>query len=498
MAAGEIIGREEELASIQAFLAEVEQGPTALVLSGEAGIGKTILWEAGVEDARERFGRVLTFRGIEAEASLSFAGLSELLAPVLDEAMPSLVTPRRRALEVALLLVEPGDQPPDAHAIGLAVLDVLSVLAERGPLLVALDDVQWLDPASAGAIQIALRRLREEPIGLFATLRKAPELEARSSSSAPSRGAAGAGLGRPAEPGRGASTARGAARPRADEAGARPRPGGDGGQPVLRARARARACSDRHPARGRPGLADAREPAGTARRPPRPPARRHPRRPAAGSGARTADSRGRRGRLRRTASPSSRRSKRPFAKAWSSSTTRTFASHTRCWPRSATSRRRSGSAAPCIAHLPARSRTSRSGHATWRSRPTGQTPQSPRSSTPPPSRRPPAGRPAAAAELCELAAELTADDPALARQRRLRAATPHRLAGNTDRAVAMLEQLLTEVPSGVERADILFGLAYSWRAAVPRGLELCDEALAEGRATTPDLRGFWPSGASST
>ena len=60
MAAGEIIGREEELASIQAFLAEVEQGPTALVLSGEAGIGKTILWEAGVEDARERFGRVLT------------------------------------------------------------------------------------------------------------------------------------------------------------------------------------------------------------------------------------------------------------------------------------------------------------------------------------------------------------------------------------------------------------------------------------------------------
>ncbi len=171
-----VIGREEELGAIGAFITEVERGPAALVLSGEAGIGKTILWEEGVEEA-ERFSRVLTCRGIEAEASLSFAGLSELLAPVFEQAAPSLVAPRRRALEIALLLAEPGDMAPDPHAIGLAVLDVLHVLAERESVLVALDDVQWLDPASAGVLQIALRRLREEPVGLLATVRVGPEVE---------------------------------------------------------------------------------------------------------------------------------------------------------------------------------------------------------------------------------------------------------------------------------------------------------------------------------
>ena len=80
---------------------------------------------------------------------------------------------RRRALEVALLLAEPGEKPPDPHAIALALLDVLRALAERGPVIVALDDVQWLDSSSAGVLQIALRRLRNEPIGVLATLRSA-------------------------------------------------------------------------------------------------------------------------------------------------------------------------------------------------------------------------------------------------------------------------------------------------------------------------------------
>src|SRR3954447_24943880 len=136
MHAAAVIAREEELGSIEAFLAELAQGPATLVLSGEAGIGKTILWEAGVEQAERSTSRVLTCRGVEAEALLSFAGLSELLAPVLDETAASLPAPRRRALEIALLLAEPGGQAPDAHAIGLAVLDVLRTLAEQGPVLV--------------------------------------------------------------------------------------------------------------------------------------------------------------------------------------------------------------------------------------------------------------------------------------------------------------------------------------------------------------------------
>src|SRR5262249_27371829 len=126
---------------------------------------------------RARFESVLTCRGVEAEASLSFAGLSELLAPVFDDVAPSLLPPRRRALEVALLLVEPGGEAPDPHAIGLAVLDVLLALSQQGSVLVALDDVQWLDPASAGVLQIAVRRLREEPVGLLATVRVGPDVE---------------------------------------------------------------------------------------------------------------------------------------------------------------------------------------------------------------------------------------------------------------------------------------------------------------------------------
>src|SRR5262249_7771649 len=82
----------------------------------------------------------------------------------------------RRALEIALLRIEPGAEPPDPHAIGLAVLDALHALAEHGSVLVALDDVQWIDQASASVIQIALRRLRDDRVGLLASVRTGPEL----------------------------------------------------------------------------------------------------------------------------------------------------------------------------------------------------------------------------------------------------------------------------------------------------------------------------------
>ena len=302
LTATDVIGRAAELGVIQEFLADIEHGPRALVLSGEAGIGKTVLWEAGVDDARGRFDSILTCRGVEAEASLSFAGLSELLGDVLDEVAPSLAPPRRRALEVALLLAEPGETAPDAHAIGLAVLDVLRALADRGPCLVALDDIQWLDPASAGALQIALRRLRD------GAARAARDAQAgagargepgRARALVPGR-AARAADGRPVEPRRSASPARGAARARADEAGARPRAGGDGGQPVLRAGARPRARAHEHATGSRPAAARAREPARAARRQARAPPRRDARRPAARRRARAADGRAGGGDLRRS------------------------------------------------------------------------------------------------------------------------------------------------------------------------------------------------------
>jgi AAA ATPase domain len=184
MAGTAVIGRDEVLGSIRAFLAAVERGPMALVLSGVAGIGKTILWEEGVAEAGHGFERVLSCRGIEAEAALSFSGLSDLLSDVVADVAALLLPVRRRALEVALLLAEPGDDVPDARAIGVAFLDVLRILAERGPVLVAIDDAQWLDEPSAGAIGLALRRLGMERVGFLATVREGPASRCRSSSSA--------------------------------------------------------------------------------------------------------------------------------------------------------------------------------------------------------------------------------------------------------------------------------------------------------------------------
>jgi hypothetical protein len=168
---GAVIGRDAELDFVQGFLDEVCTGPAGLVLSGEPGIGKTILWRVGVEEARRRLGHVLTCRAAEAETALSFAGLSELLGESVVEAAASLLAPRRKALQVALRLAEPRGAPPDTLAIALAVYDLLVALAKDGPVLIALDDVQWVDPTSAGILEVALKRLHDESVGVLLTAR---------------------------------------------------------------------------------------------------------------------------------------------------------------------------------------------------------------------------------------------------------------------------------------------------------------------------------------
>ena len=166
----DVIGRETERRAIESLFARAERGPAGLVLSGASGLGRTLLWEAAVDEARRRFGRVLTCRAVQAEAALAFTGLSELLTDVVEEVAGALPSPRRRALEVALLVTEPGDEPPDSHAIGLALLDALRLLAQPAPVLIAVDDLQWLDSSSASVLQIALRRLRDERVALLATV----------------------------------------------------------------------------------------------------------------------------------------------------------------------------------------------------------------------------------------------------------------------------------------------------------------------------------------
>ncbi len=169
--ADELVGREQEMAAISRFLATIEERPAAVVLEGEPGIGKTALVGHAVDEARRRGYRILAARPTSAESSLSFVGLTDLLSDA-RELFAELPAPQRHALEVALLLDDGADATPDPRAIGMGLLGVLRALAESSPALVAVDDLQWFDGASAAALSFALRRVTNEPLGLLAALRK--------------------------------------------------------------------------------------------------------------------------------------------------------------------------------------------------------------------------------------------------------------------------------------------------------------------------------------
>ena len=172
--ARELVGREHELRRIHEFLERAATAPAALALEGEPGIGKTTLWNAGIDAAREDGRQVLLAQPAEAERDLSFSALGDLLDPVLGR-LRALSAPRRRALEAALLLASDERRAPDALAVGLATRDLLRLLAEEHPLLVALDDTQWLDQPSRETLAYALRRLERGPIGLLTACRPGAE-----------------------------------------------------------------------------------------------------------------------------------------------------------------------------------------------------------------------------------------------------------------------------------------------------------------------------------
>ncbi len=173
----EIVGRERDLASVHAFVGRTSGGAAGLVLEGEAGIGKSTLWLAGVSAARERGMFVVAARPAEAEHGLAHVGLGDLFDEILADVAPLLSVPRRRALEVALLREEAPDEPVDHRALGVAVRDVLQLLGERGPVLLAIDDVQWLDAATSRALEFALRRLAASPMLLLLARRLAEGIE---------------------------------------------------------------------------------------------------------------------------------------------------------------------------------------------------------------------------------------------------------------------------------------------------------------------------------
>ena len=163
----QIIGRQSELARIGNFLARIPSGSRTLVIEGDPGVGKTTLWFAGNESAASRGWRVLSARPSEAEATFAYAGIGDLLSPIDEAILAALPPPQRRALRVALLRDEPEGRAPDAHTIALAFLSALERMARIGPVLVAVDDAQWIDPPSALALAFAIRRMGDAPIGIL-------------------------------------------------------------------------------------------------------------------------------------------------------------------------------------------------------------------------------------------------------------------------------------------------------------------------------------------
>jgi DNA-binding CsgD family transcriptional regulator len=167
MATG-VLGREQELATVQRLLDERQAGPLAVIIEGDAGIGKTTLWAAALDLARKRSWRVLAARPAEAELRFSYVALRDLLGPLVDEAIEGLPGPQRRAVEIAFLRAE---GHADAPALSAGVLGMLRAAAASGPVLVGIDDLQWLDADSARVLDFALRRMTTEPVGVVAASR---------------------------------------------------------------------------------------------------------------------------------------------------------------------------------------------------------------------------------------------------------------------------------------------------------------------------------------
>jgi len=166
-----LLDRQRERAALDGLLEDLRSGRgRALVVRGEAGVGKSALLEYAVGAAAGM--QLARAAGVESEMELAFAGLHLLCAPLLDR-LERLPGPQRDALRVAFGLREGG--APDRFMVGLAVLTLLSEAAEDRPLLCVVDDAQWLDQASAQVLAFAARRLLAEPVGVIFSAREPGE-----------------------------------------------------------------------------------------------------------------------------------------------------------------------------------------------------------------------------------------------------------------------------------------------------------------------------------
>lgn len=166
-----MVGRERELEEGRRFLGALAHGSACMVLEGEPGIGKTTVWRETVALAEGLGYRVLTSKPAAAEAKLSYTGLADILAGVEGSVLERLPDPQRNALEVALLRAVPGQHPPEPRAVFTSFWSVLLALAEVAPVLVAVDDLQWLDRPSQAAVEFVVRRFGDRSVGCLVSVR---------------------------------------------------------------------------------------------------------------------------------------------------------------------------------------------------------------------------------------------------------------------------------------------------------------------------------------
>jgi len=164
------VGSQAETRAVADLLTAVSSRPSALVIEGEPGIGKTTLWSDAVGQAREHGIRVLSARPAPAESVLAYSSLADMLSDVGTDELADLPPPQRHAIDLVLLRADAAGEPTDQRAVAAGFLSIVVTLARQTPLLIAIDDLQWLDPSSALVVAFTARRLAGR-VGVLAAVR---------------------------------------------------------------------------------------------------------------------------------------------------------------------------------------------------------------------------------------------------------------------------------------------------------------------------------------
>ncbi|MET1004787.1 MAG: ATP-binding protein, partial [Propionibacteriaceae bacterium] len=151
---GALVGRDAELEALNRLLRGVRDRGAAVLVRGEAGIGKSALLQQVCEAAAEQGVRALSTTGVESESTMPFAGLHQLVQPLLGR-LTALPAPQRRALKAAFGMTD--DASPELFLIGLAALTLISDSAADQPMLLLVDDAHWLDRPSAEVLAFVAR-----------------------------------------------------------------------------------------------------------------------------------------------------------------------------------------------------------------------------------------------------------------------------------------------------------------------------------------------------